>query len=196
MTDLKARAWLSLAVLALIMGLLLFGCAGTVRYWQAWIYLSLFVGLSAAITLDLMRHDPALLARRMKGGPTAEPRPLQRLIMVGASLGFIGLLVVPALDFDSSRPTSRSAASSSAMRCSCSGSVPLPASIERTRSPRQPFRSPKASASLRRVPTPSSAIRCTRAHCCTDRPSAGARLIPGTARACRNAAVSNLAIAR
>jgi protein-S-isoprenylcysteine O-methyltransferase Ste14 len=35
----------------------------------------------------------------MKGGPTAERRPQQRLIMLGASLGFIALLVVPALDF-------------------------------------------------------------------------------------------------
>ena len=96
---LNVRAWLSLAVLALIMGFLLFLAAGTVRYWQAWIYLLLFFGLSAVITLDLMRHDPALLERRMKGGPTAERRPLQRFIMLGASLGFIGLLVVPALDF-------------------------------------------------------------------------------------------------
>ena len=97
--SLYVRAWLSLAVLALIMGLLLFIAAGTVRYWQAWIYLLLFFGLSAVITLDLMRHDPALLERRMKGGPTAERRPLQRFIMLGVSLGFIGLLVVPALDF-------------------------------------------------------------------------------------------------
>jgi protein-S-isoprenylcysteine O-methyltransferase Ste14 len=37
--------------------------------------------------------------RRMKGGPLAEPRPLQRVLMLGASLGFIGLLVIPALDF-------------------------------------------------------------------------------------------------
>jgi protein-S-isoprenylcysteine O-methyltransferase Ste14 len=35
----------------------------------------------------------------MKGGPTAEGRPLQRVIMLGASLGFVSLLVVPALDF-------------------------------------------------------------------------------------------------
>ena len=97
--SLNVRAWLSLAVLALIMGFLLFVAAGTVRYWQAWIYLLLFFGLSAVITLDLMRHDPGLLERRMKGGPTAERRPLQRFIMLGASLGFIGVLVVPALDF-------------------------------------------------------------------------------------------------
>jgi len=81
------------------MGFLLFVSAGTVRYWQAWIYLSLFFGMSAVITFDLMRHDPALLERRMKGGPTAERRPVQRFIMLGVSLGFIGLLVVPALDF-------------------------------------------------------------------------------------------------
>lgn len=73
-TSLNARAWLSLAGLAVIMGVLLFVAAGTVRYWQAWIYLLLFFGMSGVITLDLMRHDPALLERRMKGGPTAEQR--------------------------------------------------------------------------------------------------------------------------
>ena len=34
----------------------------------------------------------------MRAGPTAEKRPAQRLIMLGTSLGFIALLVVPALD--------------------------------------------------------------------------------------------------
>jgi protein-S-isoprenylcysteine O-methyltransferase Ste14 len=35
----------------------------------------------------------------MSGGPTAEKRPAQRVIMLGASLSFIALLVVPALDY-------------------------------------------------------------------------------------------------
>ncbi len=99
MASLAFRAWLSLAVLAAIMSALLFVCAGTLRYWHAYIYLSLFFALSAVITLDLLRRDPALLQRRMKGGPTAEGRPLQRLIMLGASFGFVSLLVIPALDF-------------------------------------------------------------------------------------------------
>jgi protein-S-isoprenylcysteine O-methyltransferase Ste14 len=99
MATLQLRASLSLAALAAVMGLLLFGSAGTLRYWQAWVYLLLFFGLSGAITLDLIRRDPALLERRLKGGPTAERRPQQRLIMLGASLGFISLLVLPALDF-------------------------------------------------------------------------------------------------
>src|SRR5262249_21199480 len=80
------------------MGLLLFIPAGTVHYWQAWVYLSIFSGASALITLGLMRKDPALLERRMKSGPMAEKRPVQRLIMLCASMTFISLLVVPALD--------------------------------------------------------------------------------------------------
>jgi protein-S-isoprenylcysteine O-methyltransferase Ste14 len=99
MTSLNVRAWLSLAILAVVVSFLLFFSAGTVRYWQAWVYLLLFFGLSAVVTLDVMRHDPALLARRMKGGPTAERRPLQRFIMWAVSFGFIGLVVVPGLDF-------------------------------------------------------------------------------------------------
>jgi hypothetical protein len=73
------------------MGTLLFGCAGTFKYWHAWVYLSLFFALSGVITQDLLRRDSALLQRRMKGGPTAEARPVQRLIMFGASLAFDGV---------------------------------------------------------------------------------------------------------
>jgi protein-S-isoprenylcysteine O-methyltransferase Ste14 len=98
MKSLSVRAWFALAILAAVMGLLLFVPAGTIYYWQAWIYLSIFMGASALTTLYLLRRDPALLERRMSGGPTAEKRPAQRLIMLATSLGFIALLVVSALD--------------------------------------------------------------------------------------------------
>jgi protein-S-isoprenylcysteine O-methyltransferase Ste14 len=97
-SSLAARALLSLVVLATVMMLLVFGTAGTVRYWQGWLYLAVFFGASLLTTLDLIRRDPALLERRMRGGPTAEHRPAQRLVMLGASVGFISLLVLPALD--------------------------------------------------------------------------------------------------
>jgi protein-S-isoprenylcysteine O-methyltransferase Ste14 len=96
---LTARAWLGLAALAIVMGLLLFVPAGTVRFWRAWVYLSIFFGAASLTTLFLMRKDPALLRRRMSGGPTAEKLPTQKFIMLCTSLGFIALLVVPALDF-------------------------------------------------------------------------------------------------
>ena len=98
MKNLRAKAWLALAVLLLVMGLLLFVPAGTVHYWQAWVYVSIFTGASVLTTLYLVRNDPALLERRMSGGPTAEKRPAQKFIMLCTSIGFIALLVVPALD--------------------------------------------------------------------------------------------------
>jgi protein-S-isoprenylcysteine O-methyltransferase Ste14 len=96
--NLNIKAWLALCVLAVAMGLLLFVPAETIHYWQAWVYLSIFVGASALITLDLMRRDPALLERRMNGGPTAEKQTAQKFIMLCTSIGFVALLVVPALD--------------------------------------------------------------------------------------------------
>jgi protein-S-isoprenylcysteine O-methyltransferase Ste14 len=99
MKNLNAKACLALAVLVGVMGLLLFVPAGTVHYWQAWVYLSIFTGASLLITLYLMKKDPALLERRMSGGPTAEKQPAQKVIMTGTSLGFIALLVVPTLDY-------------------------------------------------------------------------------------------------
>ena len=80
------------------MALLLFLPARTIHYWQAWLYLLIFTGSSLVLTLYLMKNDPALLRRRMSGGPTAEREPTQKLIMLFASLGFVALLVVPALD--------------------------------------------------------------------------------------------------
>jgi protein-S-isoprenylcysteine O-methyltransferase Ste14 len=97
-SSLAARALLSLVALAAVMTLLVFGTAGTLRYWQGWLYLAVFFGASLLTTLDLIRRDPALLERRMRGGPTAEKRPAQRLVMLGASVGFISLLVLPAFD--------------------------------------------------------------------------------------------------
>ena len=96
--SLGSRAWLSLAVLALVMGLLLFGTAGTVRYWQAWTYLALFFACAALITIYVIRRNPALLERRMRGGPSAEQRPAQKVVQVFSALGFVGLHIVPALD--------------------------------------------------------------------------------------------------
>ena len=98
MNHLNAKAWLALAALALVMALLLFVPAGTTRYWQAWVYLFVFMGASVLTTIDLMRRDPALLERRMSGGPTAEKRPAQRIIMLCTSVGFVAMLLVPALD--------------------------------------------------------------------------------------------------
>jgi len=98
MNSLERRALISLAVLFTVMALLLFGAAGTLHYWQAWLFLVAYFVPSLAITLYLMKQDPALLARRMSGGPFAEKDPAQKIIMSIVSLGFVGLIGLPAID--------------------------------------------------------------------------------------------------
>jgi protein-S-isoprenylcysteine O-methyltransferase Ste14 len=98
MNTLNIKAFAGLLILLLVMAALLFISAGTVDYWQAWLFLAVYFAPSLAITLYLMKKDPKLLERRMRGGPAAEKEPAQRIIMFFASLGFIALIVVPALD--------------------------------------------------------------------------------------------------
>ena len=56
----------------LAMAALLFVPAGTLDYWQAYVFMGVFVGGSTAITVYLAIKDPKLLERRMNAGPTAE----------------------------------------------------------------------------------------------------------------------------
>lgn len=99
MNSLYGKALFRMSVLVVICGLVLFGAAGSMRYWQGWLYLTIFTLTSFLITLYLIKKDPALVKRRLKGGPMAEQRTTQKIIMFFASLAFIGLLVVPALDY-------------------------------------------------------------------------------------------------
>jgi protein-S-isoprenylcysteine O-methyltransferase Ste14 len=94
----NAKALASLAVLILVIAALIFIPAGTLNYWQAWVFLAVYCSCSLAITFYLMAKDPSLLKRRMRGGPMAEKQVTQKIIMSLIWLGFIALLVFPALD--------------------------------------------------------------------------------------------------
>jgi protein-S-isoprenylcysteine O-methyltransferase Ste14 len=95
--SLSTKALLSVFLLAFGKGVIIFATAGTIDYWQAWVYLLIFTVASLLTTIDLIKNDPELLQRRMRGGPLAENRPTQRVIMWMISPAYIALLVVPAL---------------------------------------------------------------------------------------------------
>lgn len=96
--SLAAKGLLSALITAVVIAALIFLAAGTIYYWEAWIFLLIFTVGSLLTTIYLIQNDPDLLKRRLRGGPTAEKRPAQRLIMVFVSLAFMGLLLVPGLD--------------------------------------------------------------------------------------------------
>lgn len=82
-----------------VFAVLLFLPAGTLDYWQGWVFLAVFAAMSLVPTLYLNRIDPAAMQRRMHAGPTAETRPVQRAVMVGTFVAFPAMVVLSALDY-------------------------------------------------------------------------------------------------
>lgn len=99
MRSLAVRATAGLAQLAVIMLALVFASAGSLGFWQGWLYWAVFTACAATITIDLMRRDQALLERRLRAGPSAERRPGQRVIQAAAGVMFVALLVGSCLDY-------------------------------------------------------------------------------------------------
>ena len=83
---------------ALVLGILLFLPAWTLAYWQAWVFIVVFMAAVSVIGVYLTLKDPALLERRKKAGPAAEGSLAQKIIMSLVILGFLALLVFAALD--------------------------------------------------------------------------------------------------
>lgn len=58
------KAYLMPVIIMIVLGLLLFLTAGSLRYWQAWIYWTIFSVLTLFITAYFLKKSPELLARR------------------------------------------------------------------------------------------------------------------------------------
>jgi protein-S-isoprenylcysteine O-methyltransferase Ste14 len=98
MKSLILRSIAGLAFLLTVLGIVLFVSAGTLDYWQAWLYLAIFGGSVLLITLDLIRHDRHLLESRLSVGAAQEQRTSQKIIQAFASLSFVALYFVSGLD--------------------------------------------------------------------------------------------------
>lgn len=77
---------------------LLFIPAGTLNYWQAWVFIAVFMVATLVPSLYLAVRNPAALQRRMKVGPGAETRISEKLIISGIIAAVVAVLVVSALD--------------------------------------------------------------------------------------------------
>jgi protein-S-isoprenylcysteine O-methyltransferase Ste14 len=98
MNSLTAKALTGFAKLLGILGLSLFIPAWSLNYWEAWVFLIVFAAPVLLITLYFLRKDPSLIERRLKAGPLAEKRALQKVIQALASLFFILVLLIPGFD--------------------------------------------------------------------------------------------------
>jgi protein-S-isoprenylcysteine O-methyltransferase Ste14 len=79
-------------------GVLLFWPAGTFDYWQAWVFIAVFAVTSSGPSIYWGLRNPDVLRRRIRAGPTAETRPVQKVATAAISASVVAMLVVSALD--------------------------------------------------------------------------------------------------
>ena len=98
-TNLKRRMWVQTALFVPVLALLLFAPAGSLHYWQAWVFGLVLVAASFALGAYFLTHDPALIERRMTAGPAAEKEPAQKIIISVIMIGFFLMMVLPGFDY-------------------------------------------------------------------------------------------------
>ena len=82
----------------LVLGACLFLPAGTLHYWQAWVFIVVFAISTNIIGLYLALRDPVLLERRKHVGPNAEQNPVQKVFAWITIFCCLGLLVFCGFD--------------------------------------------------------------------------------------------------
>jgi len=92
---LKKKIVLILIAAPLVIGLALFGPAGTLDYWQAWVYMATLLVPMLFVVLYFWKKDPAFLERRLK---TKEKETKQDIIIKVGTTVFTIAFLIPGFD--------------------------------------------------------------------------------------------------
>jgi protein-S-isoprenylcysteine O-methyltransferase Ste14 len=95
MKHLTIKALAGLFYVFIAVSALIFLPAWTLHYWQAWLYLAVFMISISAVFIYLIKNDPKLLARRVNN---KEETKSQKVIHFFINLAFAVVIVIPALD--------------------------------------------------------------------------------------------------
>jgi protein-S-isoprenylcysteine O-methyltransferase Ste14 len=98
MNELNKKAFGGFLRLFVTLAALLFLPAWTFRYWQAWVFLGAFFAPALGVTLYVMKHDPALFERRVRGGASDEKDRTQKIIHALVVVAFLAGIFVPVAD--------------------------------------------------------------------------------------------------
>jgi protein-S-isoprenylcysteine O-methyltransferase Ste14 len=93
---LRAKAVLLFIASLFFVGAMLFLPAGTLGYWQAWLYMAVVFVPVIFVGLYLLEHDPELLERRFK---SKEKEAKQRTIIKISLILFLVGFLIPGLDW-------------------------------------------------------------------------------------------------
>jgi protein-S-isoprenylcysteine O-methyltransferase Ste14 len=85
-------------ILILVQVVVLFGAAGTLRYWQGWLYLGVQIASTVPTNVYLLRKAPDVLRRRFAGEEKGETERVHKLFQTLVRLLALAMLVVAGLD--------------------------------------------------------------------------------------------------
>ena len=86
---------LRFALVIILIGLIVFLPAGTIKFWEVWVYFGiLFIPMIFVLTY-LLKNDPELLERRMKMKEKEEP---QKVFVKLSILVFLIAFIIPGID--------------------------------------------------------------------------------------------------
>ena len=83
---------------SLLLGLLLFLPAGTFNYWQAWVFIIVFMITLSVYGVYFSIKDPELMERRKQAMPGAQQSTLQNIIATIAFTSLLAVFIVCGLD--------------------------------------------------------------------------------------------------
>lgn len=88
----KLKAYRMTIIIAIVMGIILFLPAGSLMYWEAWIYWLGTFALAMFITTYFLKKDPELMARRSQ---VKEKEPQKGIMRVLSFLSMVELAPTP-----------------------------------------------------------------------------------------------------
>ena len=77
---------------------LIFIPAGTLDYWQGWVFLAALLIPTMLVTFYMALYDKQLLESRLRAGPRAEQRPTQKVIIIAGLLPYLAAFVITVCD--------------------------------------------------------------------------------------------------
>ncbi|MFH1247325.1 MAG: isoprenylcysteine carboxylmethyltransferase family protein [Candidatus Micrarchaeota archaeon] len=80
---------------AIVLGLFFFLTAGTINYWQAWLYCAVILIPVIFVVAYFLKNDPAFLERRMR---MKEKIKQQKQIIKFSTILFAAMFILPGLD--------------------------------------------------------------------------------------------------
>ena len=94
-----AKLWVSLVVRTALFPVAIIWPAGTWHWWEAWVLIGLWMTFFIALTIFLLRSDPALFIERMKASPVQKgQKGWDKVILSLMFIVAIGYYIIPGFD--------------------------------------------------------------------------------------------------